>query len=270
MFNLLDDGGQYNPQFALEKHKFICDTFLGGAEKSAASRQVEAGEAAIAEQRAARKQARSDLEPFRQAGETDLEGLGALVTDPEAQKEFISENPFFEALATRSQEGILGGAAAGGKAFAGGTAEALQNSLVLLGADLLNQNITQRQNLANLGQSSAAGQANITKGAAGNISNLLVGQGESQAAGILGQKNARVKTINDAAKAIALCDVRAKENISHVGELNGFPLYSFNYIGSIEPQVNVMAQDVEKVIPEAIIEINGFKHVDMEMVHGWN
>lgn len=199
----IDDGGQFNPEFTLERHKFVSDTFLGGAEKKAASRQVEAGESAIREQRAARKQARSDLEPFREVGETDLSGLGALVTDPEAQKSFIQDNPFFEALATRSQEGILSGAAASGKAFAGGTAEALQTSLLTLGSDLLNQNISQRLNLANLGQSSAAGQANISTGTAANVGNLLVEQGEAQASGILGQKAARVKTINDIANLAA-------------------------------------------------------------------
>ena len=57
-------------------------------------------------------------------------------------------------------------------------------------------------------------------------------------------------------------DIRIKENISRVGKLdNGLPVYLFNYKGSDISQIGLMAQDVEKVNQEAVIEINGIKHV---------
>ena len=57
-------------------------------------------------------------------------------------------------------------------------------------------------------------------------------------------------------------DIRIKENISQVGSLdNGLPVYLFNYKGNKTPQIGLMAQDVEKVNNEAVVEIDGIKHV---------
>ena len=65
-----------------------------------------------------------------------------------------------------------------------------------------------------------------------------------------------------AAGASIASDIRIKENISRVGKLdNGLPVYLFNYKGSDIPQIGLMAQDVEKVDQEAVIEINGIKRV---------
>jgi len=57
-------------------------------------------------------------------------------------------------------------------------------------------------------------------------------------------------------------DIKIKENISQVGSLdNGLPVYLFNYKGNKTPQIGLMAQDVEKVNNEAVVEIDGIKHV---------
>ena len=65
-----------------------------------------------------------------------------------------------------------------------------------------------------------------------------------------------------AGAAIIGSDIRIKENISQVGSLdNGLPVYLFNYKGNKTPQIGLMAQDVEKVNNEAVVEIDGIKHV---------
>jgi len=117
-------------------------------------------------------------------------GLLDLVSNPEAQKNFVMQNPFFDALAKKSSDTLLANQAAKGKVGSGGTAEALQNSLLLLGSDLLNQNITQRQNIANMGAAAAAQTATATQGNANSISELYQSKGNSQAAGIMGANNA--------------------------------------------------------------------------------
>ena len=68
------------------------------------------------------------------------------------------------------------------------------------------------------------------------------------------------------AKAVAaLSDRRMKKSISEVGRLhNGLPVYVFTYKGGTKPQIGVMAQDVEKVNQDAVIEINGIKMVNYE------
>lgn len=58
-------------------------------------------------------------------------------------------------------------------------------------------------------------------------------------------------------------DRRVKENISKVGTLdNGLDVYSFRYKAGGPQQIGLMAQDVEKVNPDAVGEFNGIKMVD--------
>lgn len=67
--------------------------------------------------------------------------------------------------------------------------------------------------------------------------------------------------------AVAASDIRIKENIVRVGEENGYPIYEFNYINKPEIRYSgVMAQDVEKIMPEAVVEKDGIKMVDYAMI----
>lgn len=305
------------------------------AAAKAEAEQRAAQAAAIEANRRAVEQGRADLQPYNAAGQSaipglqsGLAGLSDLVTNPQAQKDYITKNPFFGAMADRAKTDLFANNAARGKVGSGGTAEALQNSLLLLGSDLINQNVTQRgnvntqyQNLVNTGLNAAGGQANLSNAGAGrdvgtitgaganisniasnlgsNLSNLLtntadkvggyrVASGEAQSSGIIGAQKARSEmydniderftsggasksgskfNVGGALTSLALCDMRAKENIESVGRLyNGFPIYKFNYKGDDKIHINVMAQDVEKVNPSAIVEMNGFKYVDMGKV----
>lgn len=65
------------------------------------------------------------------------------------------------------------------------------------------------------------------------------------------------------AAAITASDRRLKENLVRVSETTkGIPTYIFNYIGDKARQLGVMAQDVIKVIPEAVGFKDGFMTVD--------
>ena len=49
-------------------------------------------------------------------------------------------------------------------------------------------------------------------------------------------------------------DIRLKENIEHLGYENGIPVYIFSYIGEAQRYKGVMAQDILKIKPEAVVE----------------
>jgi len=72
--------------------------------------------------------------------------------------------------------------------------------------------------------------------------------------------------------AIFTSDINAKENITKIGSLNnGLNLYTYNYKNGYDlpegRQVGVIAQEVEKVMPEAVVEMNnGFKGVNYAML----
>ena len=65
----------------------------------------------------------------------------------------------------------------------------------------------------------------------------------------------------------ALSDRRVKTDIKKVGKLDsGLPIYKYRYKGGGLQQLGVMAQDVEKVQPEAVADIGGVKAVDYAAV----
>lgn len=58
-------------------------------------------------------------------------------------------------------------------------------------------------------------------------------------------------------------DERIKENIEKVGELNdGQNVYAYNYKGDSTPHIGLLAQEVERVRPDAVGEFGGVKAVD--------
>lgn len=64
-----------------------------------------------------------------------------------------------------------------------------------------------------------------------------------------------------------LSDRRLKHDIRRIGETEGgVPLYEFRYRAGGPLQIGVMAQDVEQIVPAAVVEIGGIKHVDYRLV----
>ncbi len=270
----------------------ISDIFGGGdaadASRQAADVQAQATREATAFQKEALGQTRADLQPFRQAGEAQLPGLAKdvsslsdLTGDPNKQKSFIENNPFFKLLADDAQSRLFANQAAKGKVGSGETAKALQNSLLLLGQDLLNQDVNrknialnQRFNLTTLGENAAARQGTATQSTAANISNLATEGANATASGIVGAHNAKTAATNtgiNTALSVArlmLSDRTMKKEIKKVGKDDqGLNLYTFKYKGDDKTRIGHMAQDVEKKIPDAVKTIAGIKFIDYGEVH---
>jgi hypothetical protein len=65
-----------------------------------------------------------------------------------------------------------------------------------------------------------------------------------------------------------LSDRRMKQDIRCIGQAdNGLPIYTFRYLNDPKREVHMgfIAQDVEKVRPEAVVEVGGLKHVNYEL-----
>lgn len=79
-------------------------------------------------------------------------------------------------------------------------------------------------------------------------------QGNAMMGGLFGLGAAAIPLLSDA---------RAKQDITPVGVLdNGLTVYSYRYKGDGPMQIGLIAQEVERFRPEAVIEIGGLKHVD--------
>lgn len=65
----------------------------------------------------------------------------------------------------------------------------------------------------------------------------------------------------NASGILMISDRRMKTDIEEIGDLGALPLYSFRYRGGGARRVGVMAQDVEKVYPAAVVDLGAFKAV---------
>lgn len=85
------------------------------------------------------------------------------------------------------------------------------------------------------------------------------------------QTNAGNNFLGSAMQALGMAakfsDRRLKENIRAVGQLdNGLTVYCFNYKGSNVPQIGLIAQEVQEVKPEAVVEgDDGFLRVRYDL-----
>ena len=63
-------------------------------------------------------------------------------------------------------------------------------------------------------------------------------------------------------------DRRLKENIKKIGEsISGLGIYKFNYIGQAKQYIGTMADEVIKVVPEAVVTMsNGYKGVRYDLI----
>lgn len=254
-------------------------TFTGSAgakaAKGAAEVQAQATKEARGDVRKAERIGRMDLRDFREVGRDAIPGLTNLVTDPTAQRDYVQQNPFFQSLADESQRRLLNNSAARGKVGSGGTAEALQNSIMLLGNDLVAQNIQQRQGLVKTGLAAAGGMANISQNAGMTIADLRTQGGNAAASGIMGAAAARsqgVSNIMELGKtvgaAMMMSDRRLKRDIAQIGALpSGLPLYSFRYVWGGPPQVGVMAQEAASIFPGAVHSVGGYLCVDYGAIY---
>lgn len=260
----------------------IIDSITGAddaadAARSAGDIQAQATREATEEQRRQFDVTREDLQPYRQAGRSALPGLTDLVTNPQAQRSFIEDNPFFQSLAEDAQNRIFSNQAARGKVGSGETAEALQNSLLLLGSDLLNQNIAQRQNLVGMGLGAATRTGQFGAQATSNITDLITSGAAARAAGEIGAANAITQgrqgiigagaNIGSAALMgpLSLSDKRYKKDIKKVGEDDkGLNVYTYKYKGDDTTRIGHMAQDVKKKYPEAVKTIADMHMIDYD------
>jgi len=196
------------------------------AASEAAGAQTQAAEAGIAEQRRQFDAMREILKPYVAVGEGALTGMQTFaeagapalrqqqaligLLGPEEERaaiERISGGERFQELTRQGEEGLLQRASATG-GLRGGNIQAalgqfrpqLLSSLIdeqygRLGG-LANVGLTTQQNLAKIGQSSAAGVGTGGMESGTNIANLLAQGGAARAGGIKGEATAYGKLLN--------------------------------------------------------------------------
>lgn len=171
------------------------------AAKKGAKAQADSGYAAIEEAKAAREQSRADLQPYSQFGQNQLTPLAQMLTS-QGQSDYLQNSPIFQASLKNMNEQVLNNAAVRGRLNAGDTRQRFFDNFQAAALPLLSYQSNNLFNAAQLGQASAAGQANNSLTTSANIGNTLTGIGNAQAAGLIGRANAQSQFANDLTKTI--------------------------------------------------------------------
>lgn len=192
-----------------------------------AEEKMDVGRAgAIAAQDRGVEAVRSDFQPYLDAGKMTLDNVTSLVNDPQAQKDFITNNPFFDALAKKSEDALLRSKASVGKVGTGGTQVELQNEMLAIGNQLLDAAINRSLPLIQGGQNAAAQVAAAERARASAVSQieLSVGQSLAQLTQSTGVNRANVE--QNAGNAIADLNVGQGKELAAVESQAGRDLAS--------------------------------------------
>ena len=173
----------------------------------AADDQIKAGNNALNYQIVSDAQARADLQPFRRVG-TAAAPLLRQLTTTEGEAEYLNNNPHFDAAVQQTLRDTQRQYAGTGKSMSGQFREDLFRRNYGLRDAFLNSRFNRLLQATNVGQSSAAGQANITQNTAGNVGNILMSQGNAAAAGRIGRVNAINNGLDQAVGTLSYYDSR--------------------------------------------------------------
>ncbi len=291
--------------------QLVGSSMQASAAGEAAGIQGAAAEQGIAEQRRQFEAMRELLKPYTEAGVPALAGLqpyaqvGAPALEqqqallglrgPEAQRAAIAGiegGAGYQAQVQAGEEALLQRASATG-GLRGGN---IQGALAQFRPQMLQQEIERQygrlggmadigrvtqQNLAQIGQSSAAGTGSAGLQTGTNIANLLGQQGAALAGGELGEAKAYGQLFNLPAQFLGMqmgggkaggfgnlfSDIRLKKNIKKISTRpDGLNVYEFDYIWGGGRQVGLMAQEVQGVYPDAVSESGGYLMVNYSKV----
>jgi len=199
---------------------------------------------------------KDQFSPMLGQANTGSNALSALLSGDLSGLNAYKKATGFDAMAEAGSRGITGNAAASGLLRSGSTGKALQAYGNQVQGQAANSYMDRLLQQANLGF-----QAGGLLAGAGNKSTQESSSKKKDGLGGL---------MGSAMSAFAMSDRRLKKNIFKVGELpSGLNLYQYRYLDDSGPFIGVMADEVEKIMPEALgPTIYGFKSVNYDRIEG--
>tara|TARA_R110002072_G_scaffold295673_2_gene466773 strand:+ start:9820 stop:10833 length:1014 start_codon:yes stop_codon:yes gene_type:complete len=216
----------------------------------------------------------SQLSPEIQQQLTARGGGGGASPQPQGKAGFIQgllDDPFYKQLVERGEEGVLRNASVTGGLRSGNAQDALARTNQDALFNVYNEQVSGLQGLAGL-PSNANNIAGVIGGIGATQAGGILGAGRAQQAGYQGISDSIGTAVGLGLQYDAFSDGRLKKDIEYVGTKNGHAWYKWTWnqigeqLGLSGASEGVMADKVEKYLPEAIGERNGFKTVNYPML----
>lgn len=166
------------------------------ASRRAARTQAQAGREAIDFQEAQADRGLDILSQFDPLVDRGM-AVSDFLADPDAQFQFLQDNPLFQMALDEANAGTRARQAASGKLYSGETGSELARNVFLSGIPLLDRQRQDVSNLVNTGVGLGTSKANILQGLSAGVSPIITDIGASNAAGIIGASNARQQGIQN-------------------------------------------------------------------------
>lgn len=254
--------------------------------QAAIDAQLQANREAIAASNAAANKGIGFLDQFSGITQRGIDE-SSFLANPEAQFEFLKNNPLFNLALENANRETSARAASKGRLSAGDTLEQLSNNVLLASQPLIDRQRNDIGNLLNIGQNISTSKANAAIGQGSNVSNILTNQGTNvsnaltsigaaKAAGVVGAASARDQGTSNLIQlgGSLFSDSRLKENgeITGINE-NGYNLWKWSWNDTAKKLFNldgdsygVMFSDVLEKNPEAVEYQDGYGKVNYNMI----
>lgn len=197
----------------------------------------------------------------------------------------LRKYPGYQFAVQEGQNALDRSAASRGLLLSGGQLKDTQNYGQGMADQLFGTYYNQLSGIANTGENAAAGAGNAGANAAAGVAQSQLAGGQAAASGTAGAVNQIGSVLGNASLmaqlggsgaaaptaagmadlgSLAMSDRRLKTDIRAVGKLDsGLRVYSYRFKGSMLPQIGVMADEVERVAPHAVVTMpSGYKAVN--------
>lgn len=250
---------------------FLSDAFGGGDAQDAADAVAQGFRESEDILQQSGDQSLGYLQPYRRVGSYGLNNLASVYGGGEPDYTQFTNSPGYQFMFDQGQKAVENSGAARGMNLSGSQLKALTNYGQGAASTGFNDWFNRNMTMTGFGQQNANQMAGYNMQTGQSVAAARQGIGEARGSGYMAKANEKSSLANTAltlGTMAAMSDERVKENARRVGYTDGgLPIYVYNYIGSPKQFMSVMAQDVEKVNPEAVVEIGGIKHVFYDGVH---
>lgn len=186
------------------------------------------------------------------------------------------QSPGYQFALEEGQKAITNTAATKGGIKGGNTLKALtEYGQNLATGDFYNY-LNQLAGMAGIGQTAVQGIGGVGAQTGASIGQGYANYGGALASGIAGQANTINSWLSQGANLGGFLYGGSqgwfksgkdyKKNTKKIGEENGFNVYEFNYKDREGLYRGVIAEEVEKIMPEAVVVIDGIKMVNYKAI----